>query len=249
MFYTYIHYRASDRKPFYVGKGKGERAYSHLGRNAYWDRVKKKHGVEVEIAARWSDEDSAFTHEKFLIGCFRDMGFKLANLTDGGEGGSGVSPSAETRAKLSAKNKGRKMAAWFAPYLSSLLKGRPKSEEHKRKLAEVNRGKTYGAETIAKRVAHIKGKKQSPEHLAKRSAALMGMAIGGKGYRAIHVLCVETGVVYAAMSEAEWWLKSIGHTTASNRRISECCAGKRETAYGYHWKRVEKEADMPITKH
>ena len=106
MFYTYFH-----RKPgvsgaasvFYIGKGAGKRAWARGGRSAYWRNVVAKYGIEVQAAAEWPDEASAFEHEKFLIACFRDLGAPLVNMTDGGEGHCGLSPSAETRAKVSAK--------------------------------------------------------------------------------------------------------------------------------------------------
>lgn len=45
-----------------------------------------------------------------LIRQFRKAGFKLTNLTDGGEGMRGYVYSAESRAKMSAKSKGRKFS-------------------------------------------------------------------------------------------------------------------------------------------
>ncbi len=86
MFYTYLHLRESDNKPFYIGKGRGRRAWSHTSRNRKWESTVQKHGLKVEILAEWSVEQEAFEHEKFLISCFRDMGHELSNMTDGGEG-------------------------------------------------------------------------------------------------------------------------------------------------------------------
>jgi len=108
-FYTYIHRRADDGKVFYVGKGKGARAHSHASRNAHWQRTVAKHGIGVEIAAYWPTEAEAFEHERFLISCFRDIGQPLCNLTDGGDGPSGFKHSAETRAKISRIQIGKKL--------------------------------------------------------------------------------------------------------------------------------------------
>lgn len=103
VFYTYAHYRAAapERGPFYIGKGKGSRAWktSGTGRNLYWQRVAKKHGLLVEIIAVWPTEQEALDHEVFLISCFRDMGTGIVNMTDGGDGLS--NPSPEVREKLS----------------------------------------------------------------------------------------------------------------------------------------------------
>jgi hypothetical protein len=86
--------------PFYVGKGKDHRAWSKT-RSVYWHRIVKKHGLVVEILANWGNEQDAFDHEKFIISCFKDMGYKLCNLTDGGEGASGNVLNEEARRKIS----------------------------------------------------------------------------------------------------------------------------------------------------
>lgn len=99
MFYTYAHYRP-DGRVFYIGKGSGNR-YLSVGRSSYWKNVvAKEGGFTAEILARWPTEKEAFEHEKFLIKCFKDLGFKLCNLTDGGEGASGRTLSLESRDKL-----------------------------------------------------------------------------------------------------------------------------------------------------
>jgi hypothetical protein len=100
MFYTYLHRRESDNAVFYIGKGKGRRAHDPGGRNPYWKNTVAKYGIKVEIVARWELEVEAFEHEIFLIGCFRRMGCKLTNRTDGGEGSSGCKHSEQTRQTL-----------------------------------------------------------------------------------------------------------------------------------------------------
>lgn len=42
-FYTYAHYRADqpERGPFYIGKGKGPRAWKVNGRSEWWNRTSK----------------------------------------------------------------------------------------------------------------------------------------------------------------------------------------------------------------
>ncbi len=44
------------------------------------------------------------------------------------------------------------------------------------------------------------------------------------------------GMIFVSASKAEQWLKQNGKTKASVSAISECCLGKRLTAYGYTWK-------------
>jgi hypothetical protein len=114
MFYTYAHYTPQGRL-FYIGKGSGEyRANSLKGRNKYWHRVVAKYGKpKVQILATWDTNKEALDHEIILISCFKDMGYKLCNMTDGGEGSLGTIPwnkgipcNKETKAKISLANKG-----------------------------------------------------------------------------------------------------------------------------------------------
>ena len=84
MFYTYAHAKPNGTI-FYIGKGKTKRAWDRNGRSEYWTRIVNKHGFEVQILANWKTEQEAFDHEILLISCFKDMGYELANHTDGVE--------------------------------------------------------------------------------------------------------------------------------------------------------------------
>lgn len=89
MFYTYIHYRKDDDQPFYIGKGQNNRHQSKAGRNNYWMNVANKHDWYSSIIAYWTDENDAYEHEIFLIDTFKNLGYKLTNLSTGGEGANG----------------------------------------------------------------------------------------------------------------------------------------------------------------
>lgn len=52
----------------------------------------------------------------------------------------------------------------------------------------------------------------------------------GESHRARRVLCVDTGVEYDCMKDAE------DITGAKQANISKCCRGLRQTAGGYHWR-------------
>ena len=96
--------------------------------------------------------------EKFWIAALNSKSPNGYNLTDGGDGGRGVSPSAETRAKLSAAlkgrpahNKGQKMSAETCARMSATkkamgftppsTKGRRHSEKSKAKMSKAQSGK------------------------------------------------------------------------------------------------------------
>lgn len=102
LFCTYAHTK-QDGTIFYIGKGVEKRAYDTKSRNKHWQNIVAKHGFKTVILANWKTEQEAFDHEKVLIACFRDMGYKLANLTDGGEGCVGHKWTAEQLAKRSTE--------------------------------------------------------------------------------------------------------------------------------------------------
>jgi len=122
---TYCHTRNDTNQIFYIGKGNEKRAYDSYNRNLFWKRIANKYGHKVCILAHWKTEQEALDHEKLLISCFKDMGYQLANMSDGGEGGAtGVKRSDEFKAKVSER-----------------MKGKPKSEQTKRRISECKTGK------------------------------------------------------------------------------------------------------------
>lgn len=87
-FYVYEHRRLSDDGIFYIGKGRGDRAFSRAGRNRHWRFIVDKHGYKSEIVRGNMSEACAFTLEKCLIALHG--GPLLSNMTTGGEGASGL---------------------------------------------------------------------------------------------------------------------------------------------------------------
>lgn len=109
-FYVYVHMKATDDSVFYVGKGCKYRATTKQGRNEYWQRIVSKHGFIAEIVKDGLSFEEANAYEIELIKQLRDQGCVLCNMTDGGEGCLGVKKTAEQKAAISAKNKGKKRA-------------------------------------------------------------------------------------------------------------------------------------------
>lgn len=87
---VYVHLRADDRLPFYVGMGSRRRAFEFYSRNTFWKNVKNKHGVIVEILAENLSREEAADMEKELISQYRSKFDTLTNICDGGEGASGL---------------------------------------------------------------------------------------------------------------------------------------------------------------
>ena len=128
-FYTYAHTKP-DGSIFYIGQGtkKHKRAYHKGGRSEYWHRIVDKYGYNIEILAEWETYEEAKNHEILLISCLKDMGVKLVNHTNGGEGLSGMTFSEEHKTKLSKSRIGNQWA-----------KGQKWSEKSKKLISESNK--------------------------------------------------------------------------------------------------------------
>jgi len=186
VFYVYEHWRPDTDFPFYVGKGKGARAYKFRGRNKHHQNIVNKLAdlgmcVEVRLVASSLSEDAAFKIEKERIAMWRDFGISLCNKTDGGDGVSGFVMPDEARRKMSVAKKGkpgratmagRKHSAETKKKMSEAQKGKPKSHEHSAKVGASNRGKVISEEAKKKMSDAKKGKKQSPEHIAAAAAGV-----------------------------------------------------------------------------
>ena len=161
-YYTYAYLR-EDRTPYYIGKGKGNRAYKRTRKELKSPKDKSR----ILILKQNLTEEEAFKHEIYMIAVFgrKDLGTGiLRNRTNGGEGFSGAIHTPETKAKLSAAMKGENSPNY----------GKTLSPEIKAKLSAAHKGKTLSPETRAKISATMKGKTLSPETKAKLSAAMKG---------------------------------------------------------------------------
>lgn len=139
-----------------------------------------KHGEEafsvrqIASARTWDD---LLALERLLIvqeGTRCPTGY---NMTGGGEGNHGIELRPETKALISAANKGRKrgpMSEAHRAAISATKRGRPPSPEHRAALSRANLGKTLTPETRAKVSAVQVGKKLTAEHRSNIAAARTG---------------------------------------------------------------------------
>ena len=149
-FYTYAYLR-EDGTPYYIGKGKYNRAFVKNKGEVYPPKDKSK----IIFLKQNLTEEKAFKHEEYMIVIFgrKDLGTGLLrNKTNGGEGSSGVVISEETRRKLSEVHKGRKVSEKTKRKMSEARKGKNNhnygkliSEEIKRKIREKVSGKNNHA--------------------------------------------------------------------------------------------------------
>lgn len=200
MFYVYAYLRTKDLTPYYIGKGKDDRAWQ------------KSHSVivpkdlnRIVILETNLTELGAFAIERRMIRWYgrKDIGTGiLHNQTDGGEGSAGIIPwNKDIKIGSYLSEKGRKIISeankkprkdTHKERISEALKGKTKSEEHRKKISEAGKGKTpwnkgktgvqkgsrlgveVSAETRAKMSAAQKGKVMSDLQKEKISATLKG---------------------------------------------------------------------------
>jgi len=158
IFYVYLHRRTSDNKVFYVGKGKNGRAWYFHNRNNYWNNVKNKHGVTVEIVFDHLSEEEALAVEKDTILEFSYFGYPLTNLTSGGE-----SPvfSDESLLKMSISGKGRKRSKESIEKTAAGHKGQKRSEATCRNISNSLKGKKIPEERARRSALNRTGDKNS----------------------------------------------------------------------------------------
>ena len=153
-FYIYAYLRA-DGTPYYIGKGKGIRAW-------------KQHSIKGKGAHTPNDNSRIFICETNLteLGAFalerryirwwgrKDLGTGvLQNMSDGGQGTSGVKKtvSEETKRKIGSANKGRVQSSEERSKRSLALKGIKPSDKSNVKRGAKARGRVLGPQSEERR--------------------------------------------------------------------------------------------------
>lgn len=104
IYYIYAYLRKSNLTPYYIGKGKGNRAWNDHG----YHRPPRNKSLIVIMESNLT-EVGAFALERRYIEWYgrKDIGTGiLINQTNGGEGATGYVPTDEVRKKLSDRSKG-----------------------------------------------------------------------------------------------------------------------------------------------
>jgi len=235
-YYVYLYLR-EDGTPYYVGKGKGDRAFSNKRKFH-----KPKDKTRIIFHSKNLTEEEAFTIEKKLIAKYgrkdNDTGI-LRNLTDGGEGSSGHIFSDERLAKHSVamkelmnrpEVKARRSAA-MKEYMNrpevkvkhSATMNRP---EVKAKLSAATKEYMNKPEVKAKLSAATKEYMNRPEVKAKLSAARKEV-INRPEVKAKHLAAIKEAMskpeIRAKISESkkEYWRKKREAKQASANTLTK----------------------------
>ena len=147
IYYVYAYIR-KDGSPYYIGKGKGSRAFS----KQHSVSVPKDRSKIVFINTKLTEQESLDIEIEYIriLGRKDNKSGILYNRTDGGDGvqlfGSnngmyGRKHSKESIIKMSKNRSGIKDTIETKVKKSKSLSGRSLSEEHKRKIGDAGRGR------------------------------------------------------------------------------------------------------------
>lgn len=238
-FYVYLHRRNDTRTIFYVGKGRGRRAFLRHGRSELWTRIAKKYGWSAEIIKDGLTEAEAFNLEVETIAGISG----LCNFTSGGEGISGYTHTEESKAAMSLyrkgkaqdpihieartiKLRGRKRTPEFGEAVRQRLLGRVASIETREKMSKAKTGKIRPPEVVLKTSQWHMGKKRSEESRKAMSAA---SAVKRS------ILCKSNGMLHDSLESAAKWMAVNGYPKATRTGIWFSASGKRKLSYGLEW--------------
>ena len=178
IYYVYQYVR-EDQTPYYIGKGKEDRAWkSHRRSNGA--EIKPKDNNRIQILVENLTEQEAFDLETELITKYelKENGGMLVNMTYGGEGRT---PGKEIRENLSKKLTGKKKPPRTEEHkknLSESCKGvpKPRTKEHQDAWTAASTANWADNTERKKQVSDMgkanKGRKHTPEALEKKRVAM-----------------------------------------------------------------------------
>jgi hypothetical protein len=239
-FYVYQHVDPRTNLIRYIGKGRGKRAWdfsARYGHHKNWLKQLKDAGLEprVELIETDKTEEQAFELERLWVAACRSSFQPLTNLTDGGEGLSGLVHSEETRKKISEnhvlRGPGRETAL---QKMSEAGKGKTHSDETRKKMSEAGKGKTLSDETRKKMsensVFRGPGREAARQKL---SQAKIGKASSRRrAVIGVNLTTREERTFESATSAALY-------VNCNSSRVSECCLGKRKICKGWSFKYID----------
>lgn len=178
IYYNYILFDPRNNEPFYVGKGKGNRYAVHFIEAIRREKsnkklenkirsIYKKTGLRpmILIINKTNNEQLSFMAERELILKYRMEVYDLGNITDGGEGISGLKHSEETRNKIKSKRalqiiteetRQKMRDNSFRKGKKPANAGKQLSEETKKKISDATKGRKLTEEEVQIRKINAK---------------------------------------------------------------------------------------------
>lgn len=171
VYYVYAYLRKSDNTPYYIGKGKDDRAFRPHSKNGKGIHTPTDKSRIVFLETNLSDVGSLAIERRMIEWYGRkDIGTGiLRNRTDGGDGASGAIRSDIHKFQISAALKGR-----VSPTKGTIspMKGKTISAEQKSKISVGLTGNIISSDTRNKISAALKGRPKSAETKMKISETL-----------------------------------------------------------------------------
>ena len=151
--------------------------------------------------------------------------------------------SEETKIKISTSNKGKKTKEYkkrsieYSNKMSKIHEGKKTSEETKIKMSEAHINKKLSKETKRKMSEAHKGNVRSQETRDKISKSMKGKIIPKeKLKKPVLQYDLEGNFIKEWNSGSEATIVLTNYKNKCSTLISECCNGKRKTAYKFIWK-------------
>lgn len=228
VFYVYTHSTDVGGDVFYVGKGKGRRAWARTGRSPEWTEVVSKFGLVVSLVKEGLNEDDAYSLEEDLITSYRMRGNNLVNKTNGGGGTSGWVCSESTKNKISRKRSIKTYCSNGMVFNSRLeavswLKSLGFKKASVTCISKACSGKSISSYGFA---WSNKGVPATPKLYGKESSSATVKRSQSKE------VFTDFGVKFSSVTDTVLYLRSIGYEGASVGAISNVCLGRNKTYHG-----------------
>lgn len=176
--------------------------------------------------------------EQNWINYYRNLGARLTNLTDGGEGTPGYVPSEELRGKWRKQRRGKT----YKGIRPGGMTGKTHSASARAKIAEAGRNRKHTEESRAKLSAQKKGKPLPMATVQASITVRLGRPLTEEHKSKIAattknrkpVECIETGEQYASITAVA---RVLGVTESSVYQALR----KGSRCKGYHWRFVKDD--------
>ena len=189
-YYVYEWIRMDDNTTFYVGKGKGNRAFVLKKNNTRFMNIYNSVETAVTIVEEnLMDEEAKYLEREYIEDYVFNQGYaicisgyresevgELANCTWGGEGTSGRVCKTTTRIKISKANAGKShpQTEQTKMIISYKLRMHKKTKEHCQNISKALKGRTVNSISLEKMILWAKTAKRTEKHKQNISLSLSG---------------------------------------------------------------------------